>query len=85
MRRLAVIVLAGALAAPAGAMAQKEPAPAVPIEYVDMGDFLINGQRRGPLMKRLSARQRVEFERIVKLKRDVLPQLVATGRAPALR
>ena len=53
------------------------------IVYFD--DLLINGEYKKPQVLYTDARQKVRFERLLKLKRDFLPKLKSTEKDPSLR
>jgi len=54
-------------------------------KFYNFDDLLINGQYRKPQVLYTDARQKVRFERLLKLKKDLLPKLKSTRRDPALR
>ncbi|MCK6573366.1 hypothetical protein L6V77_19985 [Myxococcota bacterium] len=76
---------------PASAFAQREAAgepPArtvTPIRFIDMGELLMVGRTARPAVTFVDARQRAKFERLLKLKLDVVGGLRATARDASLR
>ena len=54
-------------------------------KFYNFDDLLINGQYKKPQVLYTDARQKVQFERLLKLKKDFLPKLKATQKDVALR
>lgn len=54
-------------------------------KFYNFDDLLINGQYKKPQVLYTDARQKVKFERLLKLKRDFLPKLKSTKADPVLR
>lgn len=54
-------------------------------KFYNFDDLLINGEYKKPQVLYTDARQKVRFERLLKLKRDFLPKLKQTEKDPALR
>ena len=54
-------------------------------KFYNFDDLLIDGQYRKPQVLYTDARQKVRFERLLKLKKDFLPKLKATEKDPSLR
>lgn len=54
-------------------------------KFYNFDDLLINGEYRKPQVLYTDARQKVRFERLLKLKKDFLPKLKATEKDPSLR
>jgi len=54
-------------------------------KFYNFDDLLINGEYKKPQVLYTDARQKVRFERLLKLKKDFLPKLEATKADPALR
>lgn len=54
-------------------------------KFYNFDDLLIEGQYRKPQVLYTSARQKVKFERLLKLKKDFLPKLKNTEKDPSLR
>jgi hypothetical protein len=57
----------------------------VKTKFYNFDDLLINGEYRKPQVLYTDARQKVRFERLLKLKKDFLPRLKNTQKDPALR
>lgn len=54
-------------------------------KFYNFDDLLINGQYKKPQVLYTDARQKVKFERLLKLKKDMLPKLKETEKDPVLR
>lgn len=54
-------------------------------KFYNFDDLLINGEYKRPQVLYTDARQKVKFEKLLKLKKDFLPKLKSTNRDPALR
>ena len=54
-------------------------------KFYNFDDLLINGQYKKPQVLYTDARQKVKFERLLKLKKDMLPLLNETAKDPSLR
>ena len=54
-------------------------------KFYNFDDLLIDGQYKKPQVLYTDARQKVKFERLLKLKKDFLPKLKATARDASLR
>tara|TARA_B100000242_G_scaffold223654_1_gene164381 strand:- start:276 stop:518 length:243 start_codon:yes stop_codon:yes gene_type:complete len=61
------------------------PKPATKTKFYNFDDLLINGEYKKPQILYTDSRQKVRFERLLKLKKDFLPKLKNTQRDPALR
>ena len=62
----------------------KTPGP-TKTKFYNFDDLLINGQYKKPQVLYTDARQKVKFERLLKLKKDFLPKLKSTNKDPVLR
>jgi len=88
MKILMRCLIAVSLLVPAVAVAQ---APAggggddVKTKFYNFDDLLIDGQYKKPQVLYTDARQKVKFERLLKLKKDFLPKLKATAKDATLR
>ncbi len=85
MKALILFVMIGA---PVIAAAQDAPPAAggdVKTKFYNFDDLLIDGQYKKPEVLYTDARQRVKFERLLKLKKDFLPSLKATAKDASLR
>ena len=65
--------------------AQTKPVKNQKTKFYNFDDLLINGQYKKPQVLYTDSRQRVKFERLLKLKRDFLPNLINTNKDPTLR
>ena len=54
-------------------------------KFYNFDDLLINGEYKKPQVLYTDARQKVKFEKLLKLKKDFLPKLKSTERDPSLR
>lgn len=54
-------------------------------KFYNFDDLLINGEYKKPQVLYTDARQKVKFERLLKLKKDFLPKLKSTDKDPSLR
>ena len=59
--------------------------PAKKVKFYNFDDLLINGEYKKPQILWTDARQKVKFERLLKLKKDFIPKLKATKQDPSLR
>ena len=80
--RIFAIVLAAAILAPAVTFAQDGE---VKTKFYNFDDLLIDGEYKKPQVLYTDARQKVKFERLLKLKKDFLPKLKATAKDATLR
>lgn len=82
MRALIALSL---LAVPATGVAQEAGGDDVKTKFYDFDDLLIDGEYKKPQVLYTDARQKVRFERLLKLKKDFLPKLKATAKDASLR
>ena len=54
-------------------------------KFYNFEDLLINGEYKKPKSLWIDARQKAKFERLLKLKKDFLPNLKNTAKDPSLR
>jgi len=54
-------------------------------KFYNFDDLLINGEYKKPQILYIDDRQKVKFERLLKLKKDFLPKLKSTQKDPSLR
>ena len=80
--RFFLIVAAAAFVVPAVSFAQDGD---VKTKFYNFDDLLIDGQYKKPQVLYTDARQKVKFERLLKLKKDFLPKLKATAKDATLR
>ncbi len=55
------------------------------VRFYNFDDLLINGEYKRPQVLWTDSRQKVKFERLLKLKKDFLPKLQKTGKDPSLK
>ncbi len=63
----------------------KEAPKTSKVRFYNFDDLLIDGKIRKPQVLYTDARQKVKFERLLKLKKDFLPKLKATRKDPTLK
>jgi len=54
-------------------------------KFYNFDDLLINGEYKKPQVLYTDSRQKVKFEKLLKLKKDFLPKLKSTKKDPSLR
>ncbi len=54
-------------------------------KFYNFDELLINGEYKKPQILYTDSRQKVRFERLLKLKKDFLPKLKSTEKDPSLR
>ena len=54
-------------------------------KFYNFDDLLINGEYKKPQILYTDSRQKVKFEKLLKLKKDFLPNLKKTNKDPSLR
>lgn len=59
--------------------------PSEKTKFYNFDDLLINGEYKRPQVLWTDSRQKVKFERLLKLKKDFLPKLESTKKDPSLR
>jgi hypothetical protein len=79
-----IILLLVILLTPLSTQAQGSSKPDK-VKFYNFEDLLIDGKIRKPQVLYTDARQKVKFERLLKLKKDLLPKLKATKKDPALK
>ena len=62
-----------------------KPKSKVKVKFYNFDDLLIDGQYKKPQLLYTDAKQKVRFERLLKLKKDFLPKLKETRVDPVLR
>tara|TARA_B100000700_G_C14930742_1_gene801811 strand:+ start:520 stop:783 length:264 start_codon:yes stop_codon:yes gene_type:complete len=55
------------------------------VKFYNFDDLLVDGKVSKPKILFIDSRQRVKFERLLKLKKDFIPKLKETVRDPTLR
>ena len=70
---------------PMSGFAQTGHDGSVPIKFIDLEEWLIEGEHKKPQVLYTNAREKVKFERLLNLKRSFLPKLRATASDAALR
>jgi hypothetical protein len=90
MKRLVSwLALAVALAAAAPALA-KPPKAAPPrgepkTKFYNFDDMVVDGEFRRPSVLLTTAREQARFDRLLRLRKSFLPQMLQTARFPELR
>tara|TARA_R110000824_G_scaffold40667_2_gene121645 strand:+ start:757 stop:1005 length:249 start_codon:yes stop_codon:yes gene_type:complete len=82
MKKIVTLVLLSLFAA---GPAMSEPNPDDKVRFYNFNDILINGKVKRPQVLYTNARQKVEFERLVRLRKDFLLKALETKRDPSLR
>ena len=82
-RRVVIILLLLLLAASVAAAQEKNNS--TKMKFYNFDDLLINGKIKKPQVLWTDARQKVKFERLLKLKKDFIPKLKNTKKDPSLR
>jgi hypothetical protein len=59
--------------------------PSLKTKFYNFDDLLINGEYKKPQILYIDQKQKVKFERLLKLKKDFLPNLKNTEKDPSLR
>lgn len=54
-------------------------------KFYNFDDLLINGEYKKPQILYTDSRQKIKFEKLLKLKKDFLPKLKSTSKDPSLR
>ena len=85
MKITALMVALILAVAPTVVSAQTEGGDDVKTKFYNFDDLLIDGQYKKPQVLYTDARQKVKFERLLKLKKDFLPKLKATAKDATLR
>jgi len=83
MRLLSILFAAMMLAAPATSLSKPKSTPKT--KFYNFDDLLINGEYKKPQVLYTDARQKVKFDRLLKLKKDMLPLLHESAKDPSLR
>ena len=83
MRFLFILLATMILAMPTNV--SSKPKANTKTKFYNFDDLLINGQYKKPQVLYTDARQKVKFERLLKLKKDMLPLLNETAKDPSLR
>ena len=83
MKAIAIALLLALAGAPVTAIAQD--ANKTKTKFYNFDDLMIDGQYKKPKVLYTDARQKVKFERLLKLKKEFLPKLKATAKDAALR
>jgi len=82
--RKAVTIIVILLFASCTAIAQDSPAN-TKTKFYDFDDMLINGKVKKPQVLYIDKRQKVKFERLLRMRKDMMPRLMGTGKDHSLR
>jgi len=83
LRNFAIFAIFAAAVAP---MAHAKPKNTLPkTKFYNFDDLLINGTYKKPQVLYIDKKQKVKFEKLLKLKKDFLPKLKNTEKDPSLR
>ena len=80
-----VVLILGMLAMSVPAVAVAQESSESKTRFYNFDDLLIDGQYKKPQVLFTDARQKVKFDRLLKLKKDFLPKLRATAKDASLR
>ena len=83
MGRVITIVIVLLLAS-CTAIAQDAPAN-TKTKFYDFDDMLINGKVKKPQVLYIDTRQKVKFERLLRMRKDLMPRLLGTGKDHSLK
>ena len=87
VRCIVVLLLGLALAAPAAAQ-KKAAKPAPKSEktmFYNFDDMVVDGEFRKPSVLLTTAREQSRFERLLRLRKSFLPDMLKTARFPELK
>jgi len=59
--------------------------PPTKAKFYDFSDQIINGEIRKPTNLYLDARKKVKFDRLLKLKKSFIPELLKTAKDPVFK
>lgn len=85
MRHLAWMVLCLVLAVPGLVLAQSAPKGGVKSKFYDFSDQLIDGDIKKPTALYTDARQRVKFDRLLRLKKSFLDPMLQSAKEEVFR
>ncbi len=63
----------------------KESSPQHKTKFYNFDDMLINGKVAKPKVMWIDRRQKAKFDRLLRLKKEFIPQLLGTKRDPSLK
>jgi len=83
---LAVVAAAG-VAAPARAQKKRAPAPTrgEKTKFYNFDDMVVDGEFRKPSVLLTTARAQARFDRLLRLRKSFLPEMLKTARFPELK
>ena len=55
------------------------------VKFYNFDDLLINGKIKKPQILYIDQKQKVKFNKLLKLKKDFLPKVIETKKDPSLR
>jgi hypothetical protein len=84
IRCLVVLVLALAFAGPAAAQ-KKAAAKGEKAVFYNFDDMVVDGEFRKPSVLLTTAREQSRFERLLRLRKSFLPDMLKTARFPELK
>lgn len=85
MKRLSWMVLCVGLLLPGLLLAQSAPKGGVKSKFYDFSDQLIDGDIKKPTALYTDARQKVKFERLLRLKKSFLDPMMQTAKEEVFR
>lgn len=85
MRALPWLLVSLFFAASMGTAWAQSEGDSVKTKFYDFDDLLVDGAYKKPQVLFTDGRQKLKFDRLMKLQRDFLPQLKATSKDASLR
>ena len=79
------LVLAASLSLATATAVAAEPRPPIREQFVDMGEYVVNGGVAAPHVAVTNARKAAEFGRLMDLKKDLMPGIFAARQDPAFK
>jgi len=88
MKRILAAVVVAALALPAGLAFGQTAGGArkdeTPVKFIDMAELEIRGEPVKPIVQLYNARRRLEFGRLMSLRRSFVPEILKSAEQLAL-
>jgi len=80
-----LLAVALGLAAPAVAKPKTPPKAETKTKFYNFDDMVVDGEFRRPSVLLTTAREQARFDRLLRLRKSFLPQMLQTARYPELR
>jgi len=65
--------------------ANSAPTTNTKIKFYNFDDLLIDGKVKKPQLLWIDSKQKIKFQKLLKLKKDFIPKLKGTAKDPALK